>query len=155
LIQSNLTENAAGSVFSEDYAKALSKSVESSEFLNFLLTNSTLVSSFSTEDANTQFSQVSKMIKSLSRLTDVERAVFFTHRDGFDTHGTTNLAPMFQDIDTALGSFATEMKSAGLWDDVVVLSLSDFGRTLTSNGAGTRTFLTGTRSQGLISIFFF
>ena len=28
------------------------------------------------------------------------------------------------------------MKSQKIWDDVVVLTVSDFGRTLTSNGAG-------------------
>lgn len=50
---------------------------------------------------------------------------------------TFNLDPLFGDIDTGLGNFANEMKAQGVWDDVVVLSVSDFGRTLTSNGRGT------------------
>ena len=37
----------------------------------------------------------------------------------------------------ALRSFVNEMKSQGRWDDVTVLSASEFGRTITSNGLGT------------------
>jgi cullin-associated NEDD8-dissociated protein 1 len=44
---------------------------------------------------------------------------------------------MFGDVDSALGSFMTEMKEQGRWGDVVVISVSDFARTLTSNGRGT------------------
>lgn len=47
------------------------------------------------------------------------------------------MTPLFGDVDTSLGKFATEMKAQGIWDDVVVLTVSDFGRTLTSNGKGT------------------
>eukprot|EP01083_Nonionella_stella_P122430 368341_1 len=36
-----------------------------------------------------------------------------------------------------MDAFQAEMKRQGVWDDVVVVSVSDFGRTLTSNGAGT------------------
>jgi uncharacterized protein (DUF1501 family) len=37
----------------------------------------------------------------------------------------------------ALETFVAEMKALGVWDDVVVQSLSEFGRTMTSNGRGT------------------
>eukprot|EP01097_Dermamoeba_algensis_P000113 TRINITY_DN103_c0_g2_i9.p1 TRINITY_DN103_c0_g2~~TRINITY_DN103_c0_g2_i9.p1 ORF type:complete len:191 (-),score=48.78 TRINITY_DN103_c0_g2_i9:167-685(-) len=78
-----------------------------------------------------------KMIKALTRETDVERATFFITRGGYDTHATFDLSPMFSDVDSGLGSFASEMKAQGLWDDVVVVSISDFARTLYSNGQGT------------------
>ena len=39
-----------------------------------------------------------------------------------------------QRVDAALGAFEKEMKAQGLWDSVSVLTISDFGRTLTSNG---------------------
>eukprot|EP01052_Picozoa_sp_SAG31_P004100 SAG31_NODE_166_length_21670_cov_22.507719_18_plen_140_part_00 len=40
-------------------------------------------------------------------------------------------------INNALEEFITEMKSQNLWDSIVLVSVSDFGRTLTSNGLGT------------------
>ena len=40
-------------------------------------------------------------------------------------------------INAALRAFVNEMKSQGRWDDVTVLSASEFGRTITSNGRGT------------------
>ena len=38
-------------------------------------------------------------------------------------------------VDAVLGSFEKEMKAQRLWDSVSLLAISDFGRTLTSNGA--------------------
>jgi uncharacterized protein (DUF1501 family) len=40
-------------------------------------------------------------------------------------------------VDDALAAFEEEMKAQNLWDNVVVVTASDFGRTLTSNGYGT------------------
>ena len=44
----------------------------------------------------------------------------------------------FEQIDTALSAFVAEMKAQGRWEDVTVVSTSEFGRTITSNG-GSRT----------------
>ena len=41
------------------------------------------------------------------------------------------------EIDAALGLFEAEMKALGLWDAVTLVTVSDFGRTLTFNGLGT------------------
>jgi uncharacterized protein (DUF1501 family) len=40
-------------------------------------------------------------------------------------------------MDNALAAFETELKAQGVWDDTVLLTSSDFGRTYASNGAGT------------------
>ena len=66
-----------------------------------------------------------------------ERGVFLTKTGGWDTHNTFDLAPRFTPINDALKSFKSEMQAQGIWDDVVVVTVSDFGRTLTSNGLGT------------------
>ena len=42
-----------------------------------------------------------------------------------------------EQINVALEAFSSEMKALGVWDDVAVLTASDFARTLDSNGAGT------------------
>ena len=40
----------------------------------------------------------------------------------------------FEEMDSAIKEFKDEMKAQGIWNDVTIVSLSDFGRTLTSNG---------------------
>ena len=41
-----------------------------------------------------------------------------------------------KEIDDALRLFKDEMVAQGIYDDVVVLTVSDFGRTFTTNGQG-------------------
>jgi len=43
----------------------------------------------------------------------------------------------YRDINVALKTFAAEMKALGVWDQVAVQSISEFGRTVTTNGQGT------------------
>ena len=41
------------------------------------------------------------------------------------------------DLDSSLEVFYEELKEQGLWDNVTIITVSDFARTLTSNGLGT------------------
>ena len=58
---------------------------------------------------------------------------------GFDTHNDARelVNLKFDTINTALKNFVTEMKTLGIWEDVAIVTVSDFGRKLTSNGRGT------------------
>ncbi len=134
---SNITEFTSNSVFAETYADTLFNSVRKTESLGGLLNSTQLSTNFTKSALDQQMIQVAKLIKALPDATGVERAVFFTQTGGFDTHNTFNLSPMLGTVDTALGNFADEMKAQGRWDDVVVITVSDFARTLTSNGQGT------------------
>ena len=54
---------------------------------------------------------------------------------GFDNHNTLEALPgRLQIIDDAVSAFAAELTAQGVFDDVVLASASDFGRTLTWNG---------------------
>ena len=90
------------------------------------------------DEAGQQLSQVAKLIAARRQL-GAERAVFFAQVGGFDTHKDTVsvLAEKLASIDAALAAFKAEMVSQGVWQDVVLVTVSEFGRTLTSNGAGT------------------
>ena len=68
-----------------------------------------------------------------------ERAVFFTQIGSFDTHKDlhSGLGRLLPNVNAALKTFKQEMQAQGNWDNVVVVTLSDFARTLTSNGRGT------------------
>ena len=84
-----------------------------------------------------------------------QRDVFYVSYGGWDTHASlTTPGDQFAIIDEALDSFKKEMKEQGVWENVVVLTASEFGRTLRSNGAGTdhgwagNYFITGGDVQG-------
>ena len=82
--------------------------------------------------------QVSKVVKAQSLLGG-ERDVFYVQIGGFDSHKdvAATLDERFTEIDDAIAAFETEMKDIGVWDGTVILSASEFGRTLRSNGVGT------------------
>jgi len=73
--------------------------------------------------------------------------VFYTGYGGFDTHSNQAAAggatggdhtPLMDQLDNALGAFADQMKAMGVWNDMVVVVISEFGRRNYENGsAGT------------------
>ena len=58
---------------------------------------------------------------------------------GFDTHSDAGgiLDEKMEEFNACVGAFVAEMKRTGTWEQVTVVTLSDFGRTLTWNGRGT------------------
>merc|ERR1711908_170132 len=70
---------------------------------------------------------------------DAEGDIFFVELGGFDHHAevTDSLASKYRDINIAIETFSNEMKAMGVWDRVALQSLSEFGRTMTTNGLGT------------------
>jgi cullin-associated NEDD8-dissociated protein 1 len=133
----NITQYTSDSIFADLYADQLFNSLNTSQTLGDLMSRATLNTTFGSSSLDLQMQQVAKLIKMLSTEQGMERAVFFTQTGGFDTHASFDLSPMLAPVNSALGSFAREMKAQGRWNDVVVVSASDFGRTLASNGRGT------------------
>ncbi len=72
-----------------------------------------------------------------------ETRVFYTGTGGFDTHSaqgaqTGAQAALFTQLDDAIGSFATDMKAMGQWENTVICLFTEFGRRSYENGsAGT------------------
>jgi len=62
----------------------------------------------------------------------VERDVFFVSMSGFDTHSNPDdyLQELFREKNSAAQEFVGTLKSLGVWDDVVIVQTSEFGRTL-------------------------
>ena len=40
------------------------------------------------------------------------------------------------EVNNALSAFSTEMKAQGIWDSITLVEVSDFGRTMPTNGLG-------------------
>ena len=65
--------------------------------------------------------------------------IFFIDYSGWDHHDQVleTQSAMLSELDTALGEFSAAVTELGLGNQVTTFSLSEFGRTLTSNGNGT------------------
>jgi uncharacterized protein (DUF1501 family) len=66
------------------------------------------------------------------------RQIFFVERGGWDHHDEmlNNQANMLPEVSAALRAFYDATVELGVADDVVLFTISDFARTLTSNGNG-------------------
>jgi uncharacterized protein (DUF1501 family) len=69
----------------------------------------------------------------------MKRQIIFIEYGGFDNHDEVLNAQsgLLYELDTALGEFQDAMEEIGLAGQVTTFSLSEFSRTLTSNGNGT------------------
>jgi len=82
---------------------------------------------------------VAKMIASRKQL-GMKRQIFFIDFDGFDTHDNLleNQSKLLKEIDESVQAFYSVIKDElNLDNNVTLFSISEFGRTLTSNGNGT------------------
>lgn len=80
-----------------------------------------------------------------SRLRDIsimihggfETRMFYTGYGGFDTH-SNQLARhnnLLQELDDAIGVFQADMTLQGVWDDIAIVVISEFGRRNFENGS--------------------
>lgn len=69
----------------------------------------------------------------------MKRQIFFIDYGGWDHHDEVlnSQAAMLGELDTALGEFTSALAELGIGNQVTTFTLSEFGRTLTSNGNGT------------------
>ncbi|MDQ3016667.1 MAG: DUF1501 domain-containing protein [Bacteroidota bacterium] len=70
---------------------------------------------------------------------NMKRQIYFIDYGGWDHHDEVlnTQSGMLYELDTALGEFSDALTELGLGSQVTTFSLSEFSRTLTSNGNGT------------------
>ena len=149
----NLTGGKLGSAFGETFATMTESSIASMETLGTVLGGITLQSTRWTDtngdgrvtgaDSSCsticqQFQQVAKVISARAVLQE-ERQVFYLELGGFDTHNSAleQVQSKMDQTNVALTGFVDEMRQLGVWNNVTVITASDFARTYDSNGAGT------------------
>jgi cullin-associated NEDD8-dissociated protein 1 len=141
-----LTANESGSVFAETSNTLLRSSLISSEHLGAALANITglltqdWVALFASNDGVLlrQLYQVARLVSARGVL-QAERDVFFVDVGGFDHHGVNSrdFADMLAKVDTSLRVFVGEMRAQGVWEQLAIVTSSEFARTLVFNGLGT------------------
>lgn len=143
-----LVGKKADSIFAETHNDAVRKALADSERIAALLQDSTLSQNWDAKSQTVSPGHGKRFVKQLEQVSsvinarqafDAERDVFFVELGGFDTHNDefATVDMKFNDINVALDTFVDEMKAMGMWDQVVVQALSEFGRSVTTNGIGT------------------
>jgi len=84
-----------------------------------------------------QLRMIARTIAARSQL-GVRRQTFFVSLGGWDHHDEViaNQQVMLAEVSACLGAFNAALVELGAQNDVTLFTASDFGRTLTSNGAG-------------------
>lgn len=131
----NKAFNIGSGTFAETWSSTLTKGMGEIDELATTLQSTTLTQTFNgNNELSRQFETVAKMIKAKgSRGSD--RDVFYVEHGGYDTH--SDLATFFNMLTTELNEgvdqFKKEMDYQGRWNDVTIVMVSEFSRTLTEN----------------------
>jgi uncharacterized protein (DUF1501 family) len=117
--------------------------LSSSQLLNPILQgtgSSAIVTAFTNVNTGlaNQLKAVAKVIEQHATLGH-QREVFFVSIGGFDTHSgeVAGLNSLYPQVSQAINAFYTATALMGLANQVATFTLSDFGRTMLPNSAGT------------------
>jgi len=135
----NITRQTHGNVYCEEYAEAFADAIASSEKLGREIEAVKLETEYETSTGfQKQLNQVARLIKA-HPARNAERDFFFVQTGGWDHHSNLleSFASKMQEVDGAIRGFVEELKLQGNFAKTVMMTASDFGRTLTYNGAGT------------------
>lgn len=126
-------------VFKDSYKGVLKRSIDSNEIFNDAIENiGDLNTPFSLSKLSQDLRMVAQSIAARNTL-GAKRQIFFVEMGGFDTHDDlgNQHANLLDRLDNALTEFYTATEELGVSDCVTTYTISDFARTLTSNGNGT------------------
>lgn len=130
----NEANDPQSSLYGESWSQRLKKSL----FDNKLLVEALSTTQLGEQFADNSFSDKMKAVATLiaaHRSRGTDRDVFYVSFGGWDNHPNLkpDLASQFQYLNGALTSFYNEMINQNMWNDVTVVTVSGFARTLTAN----------------------
>jgi uncharacterized protein (DUF1501 family) len=99
---------------------------------------SDLTIGFSENDISKAFRTISRLIKA-NNILGFKRQIYYVEYSGWDHHDEllNNQSEMLRNVSLGFSEFNSAMKELGVDDKVTLFSMSEFARTLTSNGNGT------------------
>ncbi|MEM7102731.1 MAG: DUF1501 domain-containing protein [Bacteroidota bacterium] len=134
----SLMEKQYQDIFKKTYAETVSASQNTHELFSAAVSGSTLNTAFSNNELSQRLKMVARTINVRQQL-GVSRQTFFIRFDGFDNHDEllNNHTALMQAVNAGLSEFQAALAEMGVENDVTTFTISDFARTLTSNGNGT------------------
>lgn len=136
--------DATGSLanlFEATYADVVSRSVLGQQIFGTSLPASTVTTfpATATTNLSAQLAMVARVIAARNASgIGAARQVFMVGAGNFDTHNAivTNQPPLLSDVAVSMAAFYAEMNALGMQNNVTSFTVSDFGRTLNSDGDG-------------------
>ncbi len=125
-------------IFRREYARRLRRAIESQAvFVDAIQTSPVLSTTFSQNQFSQSMRQIARVIGARDAL-GAHRQTFFVTVGGWDHHDEVldNQAEMLPWISQGLKEFRDALVELAVFSDVTTFTISDFGRTLTSNGKG-------------------
>jgi uncharacterized protein (DUF1501 family) len=125
--------------FEQTWLNVMKRSIENQRVLTDALASSAVSTPFPDTGLGRQLKMIAKLIAVRGSLA-LTRQCFYCSIGGFDTHGDDQLQrqnQLFTEISEAVTAFQAAMDAMNVARDVTLMTASDFGRNLTSNGAGT------------------
>ena len=126
------------SIYERGFAEVQRRAVETVDLVTGALGQApTINTAFPQSQLGNQLRTVAQMI-AVRDVLQMERQIFFVATGGFDTHDDQNqLQPgLLGGISDAMKAFYDATVELGVSGNVTTFTMSDFGRTLTSNGDG-------------------
>ena len=134
----SLMEQQYQDLFKRTYAGVIEGSQNAHELFSSAVTNSTINTTFENNELAQSLKMVARTIKVREEL-GLKRQTFFIRFDGWDHHDEllNNQNMMLGVLSRAMSSFQASLEEINVADCVTTFTISDFARTLTSNGNGT------------------
>jgi len=137
----NIIEHNYQDIFKNTYAKTLVNARDNhAEFTSALNTfNGFAGGMFNPENPVSQDLRMIAHTIAVRNTLDFKRQIFFVTVGGWDHHDELldTQYDMLGGLSQALSEFNTGLQAIGMENDVLTFTISEFGRTLTSNGDGT------------------
>ena len=134
----SLMEKQYQDIFKQTYADVITASQNTHELFSSAVGNSTINTPFSNNQLSNSLKMIARTIK-VRQALGVKRQTFFVRFDGWDHHDEVlnNQANMLSIVSKGLSEFQAALAELNLEQNVTTFTISDFARTLTSNGNGT------------------
>jgi len=128
-----------GRLLEREFAKSVKNSLDLSQTIINALNKSSIGTGIWPGGSLSQQLQMVAKVISVREIFGVKRQVFYVVQGGYDTHDDQiqRHGNLIAELSQALAAFHGAMDDFGVGDDVTSFTLSDFGRTLTTNGDGT------------------
>lgn len=135
-VDSLLTDNYKN-LFQQTFGRNSSRFIDSSIAFNEGFNNATVNTLFPNTRTGNNFKTIARTIAAAGTLK-MKRQTFFLRIGGWDHHANLldSQNTMLPDLSQSLLAFNNAMQDLGLSENVLTFSVSDFGRTLSSNDAG-------------------
>jgi uncharacterized protein (DUF1501 family) len=133
------TGGDAANLFAQDVAQGQASGIENMVLFREAFANQGALSTvFPNTSLGRQLSTVARSIQARGVIGN-NRQIFYADTGGFDTHNNqaNSMPGRLSEVFDAITAFRDAMIELGVWNDVALFTMSDFGRTLSDNGDGT------------------